>query len=125
MRRPHSRSYRSARPPAPSHSWMSLKRSEMAMTHIIVLFGGLFVGALAGVLVMAALIAAGTASELERRFAGADGPRRKIAGPSGDSPSYFRGPGIGSPMGDPSPWDSMRRIDNVLVQPPSSAGKRK
>lgn len=84
------------------------------MTHIIVLFGGLFVGALAGVLVMAALIAAGTASELERRFAGADGPRRKIAGPSGDSPSYFRGPGIGSPIGDPSPspWDSMRRVDD-------------
>lgn len=96
------------------------------MTHIIVLFGGLFVGALAGVLVMAALIAAGTASELERGLADAEGPRRKIAGPSGDSPSYFRGPGIASPGGDasPAPWESTFRAGDILAQPSTTAGER-
>lgn len=87
------------------------------MTHIIVLFGGFFFGALAGVLVMAALIAAKAAGELEKGFAGVEGPRRKVAGPSGDSPSYFRGPGIGSPGGDASPssWGSSVRLDDVLA----------
>lgn len=65
------------------------------MTHIIVLFGVLLVGALAAVLVMAAVIAAGRASELERELADAEGPQREIAGSSGDSPSYLRGPGTG------------------------------
>ena len=87
------------------------------MTHIIVLFGGFFFGALAGVLVMAALIAAKAAGEFEKGFAGSEGPRRKVAGPSGDSPSYFRGPGIGSPGGDASSssWGSTVRLDDVLA----------
>ena len=72
------------------------------MTHIIVLFGGLFVGALSGVLAMAALVAAGTASELEWEHTKAR--HKKIAGPSGGSPSYLRGPGSGSHGRDTSPY---------------------
>ena len=92
-----------ARPSAP-HSWNfpQPERNEH-MIHLIVLLSGLLVGALAGVLVMAALITAGRASDLERASADAHRRQRKIAGPSGDSPSFLRGPGPGSPGAETSP----------------------
>lgn len=97
------------------------------MTNNFVLFGGLFVSALSGVLVGAAPVAAGAAVELERQYPDAKRTAQKIAGPSGDSPSFLRGPGSGSPGRDTSPshWgvrQQVRRVDG-LAQPPTIAGQ--
>lgn len=93
------------------------------MTHIIVLLGGVFVGALAGVLVMSALIAAGRATEVERDLADAEGPQQRIAGPSGDSPSYLRGSGISAPS-TPGGWSNQSPVPHGgrLFPPSCSTG---